>query len=245
MTTDEAESVFVRRPPSGFAVGKPSGCLPRRGTIKGGRVMLEAVDPDRHGAALFAAAHSADDVAAHFEYMPYGPWADEAAFVDWLRGCAANFQVTFYAVVDRSDGPRGMTSFLNVLPQAAVLEIGHIWFSPRLQRTSQATEAIALMLGHAFDDLGYRRVEWRCNALNAPSRRAADRLGFRYEGTLYQHNVVKGKNRDTALYAMLDGDWPALKQAYRTWLNDENFEADGRQRQSLSALTAAALGGGP
>lgn len=245
MPTETDETVHVRRAPAGFAVGKPSGRLPRRGSIKGGRVVLDAIDPDRHGPALYAAATSAADVAEHFEYMPYGPWSDETAFIDWLRTCAANFQVTFYAVVDRSDGPLGMTSFLNVVPNASVLEIGHIWFSPKLQRTAQATETIALMLGHAFDDLDYRRVEWRCNALNAPSRRAAVRFGFRYEGTLYQHNVVKGKNRDTALYAMLDGDWPVLKAAYRTWLGGDNFEADGRQIRRLSDLTAAALEAAP
>ena len=185
MTSYANENVFVRRPPEGFVVSKPSGRMLRRGSIKGGRVVLEAIDPDRHGEALFASVQGADVAADHWDYMPYGPWSDIAAFRDWLRGCAANFQVTFYAIVDRETGPVGMCSYLNVLPTASVLEIGHIWFSPRLQKTSSATESIALMLGHAFDDLEYRRVEWGCNALNAPSREAASRFGFRHEGILY------------------------------------------------------------
>jgi len=238
MVESPTEAVYVRRASSELTVEKPNGCLPRRGSIKGGRVTLESIDPAHHGARLFASIQSPDIAADHWAYMPYGPWTDEIGFMEWLRGCASNFQVTFYAIIDRQRGPVGMCSFLNILPAAAVLEIGHIWFSPQLQRTPSATEAIALMLGHAFDDLGYRRVEWRCNALNTPSRRAANRFGFRHEGVLYQHNVIKGKNRDTAVYAMLDGDWADLKPTYRSWLSPDNFDDNGQQRQSLQSMIA-------
>jgi len=128
---------------------------------------------------------------------------------------------------------------LRMAPEHGVIEIGHIWFAPALQRTRQATEAIYLMARHAFDDLGNRRLEWKCDALNEPSRRAAQRFGFTFEGVFRQHMVVKGRNRDSAWFSILDGEWPRIRAAFEAWLAPENFDADGRQRQSLSSVRDA------
>jgi RimJ/RimL family protein N-acetyltransferase len=143
----------------------------------------------------------------------------------------------FYAIVDRAAGAaRGMASFLRMEPQHGVIEIGHIWFAPALQRTRQATEAIFVLARHAFDDLGYRRLEWKCDSLNAPSRKAAERFGFVFEGVFRQHMVVKGRNRDTAWYSMTDGEWPARRAAFEAWLAPDNFSAGGAQRRSLAEI---------
>jgi RimJ/RimL family protein N-acetyltransferase len=129
-----------------------------------------------------------------------------------------------------------MASYLRITPEHGVIEIGHIWFGLALQRTREATEAIYLLASHAFDDLGYRRLEWKCNALNEPSRRAADRFGFTYEGTFRKHQIVKGRNRDTAWYSILDEQWPAIRASFEAWLDDQNFDEHGRQRRRLSEL---------
>jgi RimJ/RimL family protein N-acetyltransferase len=131
-----------------------------------------------------------------------------------------------------------MASYLNIVPANGCIEIGHIWFAPPLQRTRGATEAIFLMMRHVFDDLGYRRLEWKCDALNEGSKRAARRFGFTYEGTFRQHMVVKGRNRDTAWFSLLDREWPAVRAAFETWLAPDNFDTAGRQRASLSTLMA-------
>ncbi len=132
-----------------------------------------------------------------------------------------------------------MASFMRIAPDHGVIEIGHIWFAPAIQRTRQATEAIYLMARHSFDDLGYRRLEWKCDALNEPSRRAAERFGFTFEGVFRQHLVIKGRNRDTAWFSILNGEWPVISTAFEAWLAPGNFDADGRQRQSLSAIREA------
>ncbi len=136
-----------------------------------------------------------------------------------------------------------MASYLRMVPEHGVIEIGHIWFSPGLQRTRQATEAIYLMSRHVFDDLGYRRLEWKCDALNEPSRRAAARFGFTYEGVFRQHLVVKGRNRDSAWFSIVDGEWPLIRAAFEAWLAPENFDAAGVQRRSLAVIRAAMTGG--
>ena len=136
--------------------------------------------------------------------------------------------------------PLGLTSYLRITPEFGVIEIGHIWFGAPLQRTTAATEAIYLLARHAFDDLGYRRLEWKCNALNAASRRAAERFGFTFEGVFRKHQVVKGRNRDTAWYAITDEDWPAIRAGFQSWLAPANFDGEGRQRHRLGELTAAA-----
>ena len=138
------------------------------------------------------------------------------------------------------EAPAGVCSYLEIVPEHGTIEIGNIWFAPALQRTTGATEAIQLLLSHAFDELGYRRVEWKCNSLNAPSRAAAERFGFRFEGIFARHRVVKGRNRDTAWYAITDDRWAALREAFAQWLSPENFDSDGNQRRSLGVLTADA-----
>ncbi len=223
---------------SAAAVASSGWQAPARRPLEGRLVRLEPLDPARHGAALFAAAHDGSAAAGRlWTYLPYGPFDSAAAMQPWLQGCAEQPDPLFFALVERTGGQAlGMASFLRITPAHGVVEIGHIWFAPSLQRSAAATEAIFLMIAHAFDDLGYRRVEWKCNALNAGSRAAARRFGFRYEGTFYRHQVVKGHNRDTAWYALTDEDWPAVGAAFRSWLAPDNFDGEGRQRTRLSAL---------
>src|SRR6266851_4587017 len=204
---------------------------PERRALEGSLVRLEPVEPDRHSAALFTSSEAAPEIWTH---LAYGPFPNLAAFTSWLEDRAATEDPLFYAIVDRASGSaHGMASFLRMDPQNGVIEIGHIWFAPELQRTRQATEAIYLLASHAFDDLGYRRLEWKCDSLNEPSRRAAARFGFTYEGVFRQHMVVKGRNRDTAWFSIIDGEWPGVRSAFEAWLAPENFDVEGRQRKSL------------
>ena len=205
--------------------------------IEGRYVTLERLDPARHAADLFAANRGQDWV---WDYMPYGPFADLEAYRDWQAAMAARADPFFYALRDNATGQvGGLASYLRIDPGNGVIEIGHIEIAPTLQRSPAATEAISLMIGWAFD-AGYRRVEWKCNALNEPSRRAALRYGFAYEGTFRQHMIIKGQNRDSAWYAIIDADWPELAPAHAEWLAPANFDAAGRQRVSLARLTARA-----
>ncbi len=212
---------------------KPARPLTRV-ALEGELVRLELVDLARHAGQLFAAQSSAPEL---WEYLPYGPFESEAAFRVWLTERAATSDPLFYAIIERMSGRAlGMASFLRVEPGHGVIEVGHIWYSPALQRTRLATDAMYVMARHVFDDLGYRRYEWKCNVLNEPSRRAAVRLGFTFEGVFRQHMVIKGENRDTAWYSILDGEWPAAKAAFEAWLRPENFDAEGRQLRSLAEL---------
>lgn len=182
---------------------------------------LVAVDPEAHAHGLFAATHDGSDEAVRmWTYMAYGPWPDEPAMRGWLDTLPASEDPLFLTVIDRRAGdPVGIVTFMNVDPAMRHLELGNIWFVPRAQRTRANTEAVYLMLREAFDELGHRRVEWKCDSLNARSRAAAERLGFTFEGIFRQHMVVKGRNRDTAWYAMLDGEWPAVKANMERWLD--------------------------
>ena len=210
-----------------------------RAALEGELVRLEPVDVARHAGQLFAAQSSAPELWA---YLPYGPFESETAFRVWLTERAATSDPLFYAIIERMSGRAlGMASFLRVEQGHGVIEVGHIWYSPALQRTRLATDAMYVMARHVFDDLGYRRYEWKCNALNEPSRRAALRLGFTFEGVFRQHMVIKGENRDTAWYSMLDGEWPAAKAAFEAWLRPENFDAEGRQLRSLADLRVRQL----
>ncbi|HXN77525.1 MAG TPA: GNAT family protein [Candidatus Dormibacteraeota bacterium] len=210
---------------------------PQRVPLEGTTVVLEPVEPERHATTLFTSSEPAPELWAH---LAYGPFANQAVFTKWLEDRAATEDPLFYAIVDRAaGGARGMASFLRMEPVHGVIEIGHIWFAPALQRTRQATEAIYLLARHAFDDLGYRRLEWKCDSLNEPSRRAAERFGFVYEGMFRQHMVVKGRSRDTAWYSILDGEWPAVRAAFEAWLAPENFDSEGRQLHSLSEIRAS------
>jgi RimJ/RimL family protein N-acetyltransferase len=208
--------------------------LPQRVPLKGVTVVLEPVDPPHHASALYSSSDHAPDLWTH---LAYGPFASQAEFTSWLEGRAATQDPLFYSVVDlAAGGARGMASFLRMEPAHGVIEIGHIWFAPALQRTRPATEAIYLLARHAFDDLGYRRLEWKCDSLNQPSRRAAERFGFVFEGIFRQHMVTKDRNRDTAWFSIIDGEWPAVRAAFETWLAPENFDGKGRQRRSLAEI---------
>lgn len=212
---------------------------PSRIVLPGTRVRLEPLDPDRHGAALFAAQGSDADPEL-WTYMASGPYPDEAPFRGYLETAAGSDDPLFFAIVDAATGiAQGVASYLRVDPANGVIEIGHIWLGAALQRTPAATEAIFLLARHAFDDLGYRRLEWKCNARNARSRRAAERFGFAYEGTFRQHLVVKGRNRDTAWYAIIDREWPPIRAAFEAWLDPGNFDETGSQRRSLREIRAS------
>jgi RimJ/RimL family protein N-acetyltransferase len=206
--------------------------------IEGRWARLERLDPDAHAAGLFAANAASDAI---WDYLPYGPFPDQASYAAWVSEMAALTDPWFYAIRDRATGRLGgVASYLRITPAAGSIEVGHINLSPMLQRSRVATEALFLMMKWAFE-AGYRRYEWKCNALNLGSRRAAERYGMSFEGVFRQAAVVKGRNRDTAWFAAIDAEWPALSVAYQTWLADENFDAHGRQRQSLSSLTETIL----
>ena len=183
-----------------------------------------------------------DAVAGHdhiWTYMSsYGPFADFATFEPWVASRIALDDPYSYAVVDPSGRALGIATLMDIRPSARSIEVGHIVYSPALQRTPLGTEAQYLLARYAFETLGYRRYEWKCNALNAASRRAALRYGFVFEGVLRQHNIAKGRNRDTAYYSILDSEWPARKAAFERWLETDNF-ADGRQKASLAALNGS------
>jgi RimJ/RimL family protein N-acetyltransferase len=187
-----------------------------------------------HAAALHA-AFGPDP--ALWDYMAAGPFPEAEAYAAWVRSVETAADPVFYTLLPRGSAPAGVASLMRIEPAMGCIEVGNITFGPSLQRTPAATEGLFLLMRWAFD-AGYRRFEWKCNALNAPSRRAAQRLGFSYEGTFRQHMVVKGRNRDTAWFAIIDRDWPALRAAFETWLAPENFDAAGRQRVALGTLTA-------
>jgi len=204
-----------------------------RTKLAGRFVTLEPL-ASAHAPALHA-AYVADH--AIWDWLPYGPFPSKAAYQAWVDRMVAGEDPRFYALHDSATGePGGVMSYLRITPAAGSVEIGHICLSPALQRTPAATEAVFLMADWAFR-AGYRRFEWKCNALNTPSRRAAQRFGFSYEGVFRQHMVVKGQNRDSAWFAMTDGDWACLRPAFQTWLAPANFDADGRQKSRLGDLT--------
>jgi RimJ/RimL family protein N-acetyltransferase len=219
----------------------PSGRAPGRAPLQGRYVRLEPADVPAHAPSLYALSHARPEDAALWTYLAYGPFPDQAAFAAWLAERVRSDDPLFFAIVEELSGQAsGMASYLNIVPDMGCIEIGHIWFTPPLQKTRGATEAIFLMMRHVFDDLGYRRLEWKCNALNEASMRAARRFGFTYEGTFRQHMVVKGRNRDTAWFSLLDREWPAVRAAFQRWLAPENFDAAGRQQMSLTALMPGA-----
>ena len=207
---------------------------PRREALEGASVRLEPLDAQRHGDDLFAAAAGADET---WRYLPYGPFAGKDELIRWLDERAAMTDPLAFAIIDRSArAATGIATFMSMVPEHGVIEIGHIWLSPRLQKSRQATEAIFVMARHAFDDLGNRRLEWKCSNENAGSKRAALRFGFTFEGLFRHHRVDKGRNRDTAWFSIIDSEWPACRAAFEAWLVNENFDATGRQRRSLADL---------
>jgi RimJ/RimL family protein N-acetyltransferase len=207
---------------------------PRRESIEGETVRLEPLVPSRHGEDLFRASAGAE---SSWDYLAYGPFAGREEFIRWLEERAPHDDPLTFAIVDRAArAARGLTSLMRIDAPNGVIEVGHIWLSPPLQRTRQATDALYIQARYVFDDLGYRRFEWKCDSANEPSRRAAERFGFVFEGIFRQHMVVKGRNRDTAWYSMLDREWPSRRAAFEAWLSRDNFDSSGRQKRSLAAL---------
>lgn len=226
----------------GQPIGAPvAGWTPRpapaRTAMQGRFCRLEALDPERHAAELFA-ANSADREGRMWTYLPSGPYADFATYLQASRAAAINDERPSFAIVDAASGKAvGVASYLNIKPAPGSIEVGALAYSPALQKRPAATEAMFLMMARVFDECGYRRYEWKTNSHNAASRAAALRLGFQFEGIFRQADVVKGRNRDTAWFGMTDADWPRLKPAFERWLDPANFDAEGRQRTRLSALT--------
>lgn len=213
--------------------------FPPHEALAGRFVRLEPLDAARHGDNLWLALQGPDP--ALWDYLPYGPFAERAAFDAWLAGHAESRDPQFYTVIDLgSQRAQGLLAYLRITPKDGCIEIGHIAFGAALQRTPGASEAVFLLARQAFDGLGYRRLEWKCNARNARSRRAAERFGFVHEGLFRQHMIVKGENRDTAWFAIIDGEWPACRSAFERWLTADNFDAAGKQIQRLAALRGSA-----
>lgn len=214
--------------------------LPPRTAMQGRLVRLEPIDPQRHGSALFRAAEGPGADPRLWDWMAVGPFGSEVAFRAWLDPLPASADPLFVAILTEPDGvPRGMASFLRITPAHGVIEIGNIWLGTGLQRSPAATEAMWLLARRAFAELGYRRLEWKCDARNGRSIRAALRLGFSFEGVFRQHMVIKGLNRDTAWFALLDRDWPRVDAAFRAWLDPANLGPDGRQRRRLEEIRAS------
>jgi RimJ/RimL family protein N-acetyltransferase len=216
--------------------------LPPRAAMSGRFCRVEPLDVVRHAADLYQ-ANAVDTDQRMWTYLPYGPFDSQNSYVNWMRQVCGGDDPLFHAVIDSvTHRAVGVASYLRIDPANGSIEVGHIAYAPCLQRTPAATEAMFLMMQRAFE-LGYRRYEWKCDALNAPSRAAAQRLGLSFEGVFRQASVYKGRNRDTAWYAAIDQDWPALQAAFLRWLDPLNFDANGRQRTRLSDLTAPIVKG--
>jgi len=212
---------------------------PPRAAMQGRYCRVEPLDPSRHALELHE-ANSLDRQGRMWTYLFSGPFASFDDYRAWMDAKQGSEDPLFFAFVDAASGRAvGLGSYLRIDPSNGTVEVGHLQFSPLMQRTAVATEAMYLMMKTAFD-LGYRRYEWKCDALNAGSRRAAERLGFRFEGIFRQAIVYKGRSRDTAWYSVIDKEWPALEAAFRAWLDQANFDAGGRQRRSLADLRAGA-----
>lgn len=221
-------------------VAAPSGKAPEKRPMQGRLARLEPMDVERHADGLYVASHDSDEAKRVWTYLPHGPFADVAALKTWAARMLQAPDRLFFAIREvHTERIGGMAMYSEIRPEHGVSELGYIWFAPSLQRTPLATEALFLMLQHAFDDLKYRRMQWRCNALNEKSRAAALRLGFTFEGIFYQQQVVKGRNRDTAWHSMLDSEWPRIRANFQRWLAPQNFDAQGRQRLSLRQLNAS------
>jgi RimJ/RimL family protein N-acetyltransferase len=228
-----APSDTTTAPPIGIVVD-PSPARRAQPVVLPGRVVtLRPLHAASHAEALYDGTQKED----LWRYLHEGPFASRAAYDDWFGRKEKSVDPLFLAIVDNATGVAlGLASYLRIEPAHRTIEVGHILFTQALQRSCGATEAMYLMARHAFTDLGYRRYEWKCNALNEPSRRAALRLGFTFEGIFRQHMIVKGRNRDTAWYSMLDSEWPSRQASFEQWLAPSNFDAAGEQKLSLSRL---------
>lgn len=216
--------------------------LPPATTMHGRYCRVEALDPELHAAQLFE-ANSDDAGGANWTYLFHDAPTDFAAYQSWVNKMSASTDPLFHAIIDTASGKAvGVASLMRIDPVSGVIEVGSINFSPRLQRTRAATEAMFLMMRRAFDELGYRRYEWKCDSLNAPSRAAALRYGFQFEGMFRQALVYKQRSRDTTWFSIIDSEWPAIRQAFEDWLEPANFDAGGKQRRSLGQIRSAVLG---
>ena len=223
--------------PVGFPVpGWSPRDRPPRTAMAGRFCTVAPLDPERHAAQLFAAY--AEDVEGRlWTYLPRGPYASSDEYRRWAETACRGDDPLVHTIIDNTSGDAvGTAAYMRIEPQVGVIEIGSITYSPRLQRRPAATEAMYLMMRRVFDELGYRRYEWKCDSLNAPSRVAAARLGFRYEGLFRQAAITRGRNRDTTWFSVIDREWPALRAAFERWLDPANFAADGTQRHSLASL---------
>jgi len=210
--------------------------MPERINLLGQYCKLEALNIDAHGAALFD-VFSQDKEYKNWTYLPYGPFESVESYKLWLKNTSNGSDLIFYVVVNQKNGEvLGIVSYLSINPKHGVIEIGHVHFSSKLQKTPIATEAIFLMIQYVFDEAGYRRCEWKCNALNESSKNAALRFGFSFEGVFRQALVVKGRNRDTAWYSILDSEWPEIRKAFILWLQPENFDKAGKQKVNLKSF---------
>jgi RimJ/RimL family protein N-acetyltransferase len=231
--------------PGDLPVGEPlawtTAKRPAHTELRGSHILLRPVNAEADAEPLYAVSHPPDGDPAIWTYLPDGPYECAEHLRQTLGWAEASTDPLYFTLVRIADErPLGWVSYLRITPEYGVIEIGHIWFAPELQRTTAATEAVYLLARHAFDDLGYRRLEWKCNALNAASRRAAERFGFTFEGVFRKHQIVKGRNRDTAWYAITDDEWPAIRAGFHSWLLPENFDDAGRQIRSLGELVARA-----
>ena len=216
--------------PVGPAVDSAPALFPGSVTLRGRYGTVARLSAARHRAALWTVMRGHDAI---WTYLPPGPFAEQAEFDAYIAECEQNTERIFYTVVDAAGRAVGILSLMEIRPAMRVIEVGNIVYSPALQRTPLATEAQYLIARYAFETLGYRRYEWKCNALNAASKRAAERFGFTTEGLFRQHMIVKGRSRDTAWFSILDSEWPARKAAFERWLAPENFDRDGRQKTKL------------
>ncbi|MEP9354305.1 GNAT family protein [Xanthobacter sp. KR7-65] len=225
--------------PLGAPVDTAPARRPEPTTLEGLHVRLVPFEAERHAASLFMLSHGPEKDAL-WAYLSPAPFPNEAAFAAFYGAAAQKADPLLFAIEETATGRAvGHATYMRIEPAQRVIEVGNILYTPALQRTRGATEAMYLMARHAFEDLGYRRYEWKCNALNAPSRQAAARLGFTYEGLFRQHMIVKGLNRDTAWFSLLDHEWPRARAAFEAWLAPENFDAQGRQIRRLEDIRAA------
>ena len=228
--------------PIGFSVEAWQPSLLPQGSVMEGRLCrLVPIDIAEHARDLFE-AFLIDDNDHNWTYLPYGPFKLFTDFKHWLGTVVNNDDPCFFSIIDLSNNKAvGVASYLRITPDVGVIEVGHIHFSPLMQGSTLSTEAMYLMMSRIFDDLSYRRYEWKCDSLNQPSCCAAERLGFLFEGIFRQATLYKNRNRNTAWYSILDSEWPIIKKVFKKWLMAENFDADGNQKTSLSTCISDAV----
>jgi RimJ/RimL family protein N-acetyltransferase len=228
MLVQQAQCTF------GQPVDPTPALVPQRTILSGHLVVLEPLEAAKHAARLWMLTHERDEL---WRYLPYGPFDTYEAFQQDIEDKANSSDPLFFAIIDRQTSTAcGYAALMRITPAHRCIEVGHVLYSPRLQRSPGATEAMYLLARYVFEDLHYRRYEWKCDALNAASRRAALRLGFQFEGIFRQHRIVKFRNRDTAWFSMLDSEWPVRKANFERWLSPANFDSSGRQLCSLTML---------